>query len=183
MGFRLVYDGLLKSNRGVGDKHELRRHFHLQLQELVNRKTMEHFKRMLLVNRAQATLLQVGDYNFVALITAKLQNVADLHITLLTPEEPGRAVTQAGDLDNRLKTLLDALRAPKNCGEIPKNSTPSEYESPFFCLLEDDALISGLSVTTDRLLVPAKSQSQVLLVIHVIPRSTVASIGSLNWTV
>jgi hypothetical protein len=183
MEFRLVYDGPLKSNRGVVDKHALRRHFHLQLQELVNRKAMAHFKRMLEVNQAQATFRAVGEYTFIPLITEKLNNVAELHITLLTPEEPGRSVTQAGDLDNRLKTLLDALRTPKNLGELPQGAKPEEHEKPFFCLLEDDALISGLSVVTDRLLVSAKNSTQVLLVIHVVPKSTTASIGAVTWTV
>jgi hypothetical protein len=43
-------------------------------------------------------------------------------------------------------------------------------EKPFFCLLEDDRLITALSVTTDRLLMPVETDEHVkhvYLVIHV----------------
>ena len=49
------------------------------------------------------------------------------------------------------KTLFDALRMPKNLGETGKVA-PQADESPFFCLLEDDRLITEVRVTTDRLL-------------------------------
>ena len=181
MEFRLVYEGPLKASRGKDDKHELRRHFHVQLRELMTRKAMAHFKRLISERKTNATLLTVGAYTFAPLITEKLHNVADLHITLLSPEEPGRAITQGGDLDNRLKTLLDALRVPKQ-GELPAAAEPTADEDPFFCLFEDDALISGLSVTTDRLLSPVASSSHTLLVIHVAPRSTLTSLATATWT-
>lgn len=47
---------------------------------------------------------------------------------------------------------------------------PSQNENPFFCLLEDDALISSLNITTDRLLLPreeGESINDVHLVINV----------------
>jgi hypothetical protein len=48
---------------------------------------------------------------------------------------------------------------------------PQEDESPFFCLLQDDKLISEVSVTTDQLLVLPKERqvtpNDVFLVIHV----------------
>ena len=43
-------------------------------------------------------------------------------------------------------------------------------ENPFFCLLEDDSLITSVSITTDRLLIPQDSGEKihnVELVIHV----------------
>ena len=92
------------------------------------------------------------------------------------------APTQGGDLDNRLKTLLDALRAPKVLAEVPEHAQPSADESPFLCLLEDDALIDGLSVTTDRLLRPEENPSNFVLVIHVVPRLTRTALGAFTWT-
>ena len=38
--------------------------------------------------------------------------------------------------------------------ELGKCTDPSDDEKPFFCLLEDDSLISNLSVETDTLLQP-----------------------------
>lgn len=83
---------------------------------------------------------------------------------MLRPEEPGNLITAGGDIDNRLKTLLDALRYPKNANEIPVDVLPDVDENPFHCLLEDDNLITGLSVTTDRLLQPAGPNAVELLI-------------------
>jgi hypothetical protein len=102
MEFRLTYDGPLKSNRGPQDKQTLRQHFHMQLRELVERRSMAHFKRLLEKKNQNATFIDVGGFRFVPLITERLNLVARLNITFLTPEEPGRTITQGGDLDNRL---------------------------------------------------------------------------------
>ena len=70
----------------------------------------------------------------------------------MRPDKPG-GVVWAGDIDNRLKTLLDALRIPE-AGEDYCSRESADDESPFFVLLEDDKLISRVSVETDRLLEP-----------------------------
>jgi len=48
---------------------------------------------------------------------------------------------------------------------------PSENEDPFFCLLQDDKLISDVSVTTDELLLLPKERNvnanDSFLVIHI----------------
>lgn len=36
-----------------------------------------------------------------------------------------------GDIDNRIKTLLDALRKPKDISELPKVDLPGDGEDPF----------------------------------------------------
>ncbi|HDY89264.1 MAG TPA: hypothetical protein ENH82_14250 [bacterium] len=51
--------------------------------------------------------------------------------------------------------------------EIPPGDQPGSNEVPFFCLLEDDKLISSLSITTDLLLEPGKPESHVKLIIRV----------------
>ena len=86
-------------------------------------------------------------------------------------ENPGDLVGHGGDLDNRIKTLFDALQIPK---VLNGGLTPLEGEAPFFVLLEDDALITDMRVSTDRLLVPIQGEStstheksNVHLVIHV----------------
>ena len=73
-----------------------------------------------------------------------------LDILLLRPEETKFIFTQ-GDIDGQLKTLFDALRLPKE-EEEPSEASPLEDETPFFCLLEDDRLISEVHVTADQLL-------------------------------
>jgi len=91
-------------------------------------------------------------FNFVPLVTAQLDLICSLDILFLRPDKPGEVVW-GGDIDNRLKTLLDALRIPE-AGEDYAKRKPAEDERPFFVLLEDDRLITRVSVETDRLLEP-----------------------------
>ncbi len=75
-----------------------------------------------------------------------------------------------GDIDNRIKTLLDALQVPNLGDQVPKEWIPSEEENPLYCLMEDDRLINSLTIITDRLLAPiteSESVNDVMLIIHV----------------
>jgi len=85
MKFRLVYRGPLRTNANVRVKHALRREFHGQLRELVNRPAMAPFARLIATPLTNLTTVKVGAYNFLPLITKRLQNVATLNITMLTP--------------------------------------------------------------------------------------------------
>lgn len=76
-----------------------------------------------------------------------------LDILFLRRDGPGSLVRSGGDIDNRLKVLFDALRMPQTCDEVCGDS-PVEGETPFFCLLEDDKLISKVQVETNWLLTP-----------------------------
>jgi hypothetical protein len=69
-------------------------------------------------------------------------------------------VVWPGDIDNRLKTLLDELRIPE-AGENYSARQPAADEDPFFCLLEDDKLITRIAVETDDLLQPLKGKSSI----------------------
>ena len=71
-------------------------------------------------------------------------------IMLLRPEEKRFIFTQ-GDIDGQLKTLFDALRMPGNLSKTG-GMGPQDDEDPFFCLLQDDRLISEVRITTDQLL-------------------------------
>ena len=53
---------------------------------------------------------------------------------------------------NRLKTIFDALCVPRGANQLGPFKTPDADEDPFFCLLEDDSLITKASVETDTLL-------------------------------
>ncbi len=181
MEFRLLYEGPLKSNRGPADKQLIRRQIHAQLKELVQRPPMQPFQRLVNAKHDRATIHELGGFTFVPLITERLKHVAQLEVTLLTPEEPGRTITQGGDLDNRMKTLLDALRMPKVLNELPSKDKPKPDESPFFCLLEDDNLISSLSVVADRLLRPVSNKADVVAIVLVTPKPTYSTIGEMQW--
>lgn len=92
-----------------------------------------------------------GAFNFIPLVTEEYCLRCSLDILFLRAEEEN-FILQGGDIDGRLKALFDALRIVANTGELPKNASPEANEDPFFCLLQDDNLISEVRVNTGQLL-------------------------------
>jgi len=121
---------------------------------------------------------KVGSFRFIPLVSPDLHLICELQIFMLRPEPPGAIITQGGDIDNRLKTLFDALRCPHNEAELPTGISPEADEDPFFCLLEDDLLITSVSVKTDRLLAPSQSTAEVHLDIQVETQLTRMMVGN-----
>jgi hypothetical protein len=81
-----------------------------------------------------------------------------LDVLFLRPEIAGK-LFEGGDIDNRLKTLFDALRLPKN-GEGMGPVSKDTDEGPIYCLLEDDSLITEVRIVTDQLLfLPRKEET------------------------
>ncbi len=108
--------------------------------------------------------IRVGCKTYQPLVRQSLHLCAELSILFLRQDDPGALISQGGDLDGRLKTLLDALRMPSE-QEQTANPPP---EASLFCLLENDSLVSRLDIRTDRLLFPAtEHQHEVHLVIEV----------------
>lgn len=104
---------------------------------------------------------------FIPLVTEEMGLRCKLEILFLRPEESGNLYV-SGDLDNRIKTLFDALRIAKDANEM--GGSPISKE-PLYCLLEDDRVISEIRVNTDQLLLLPKEQSihpnDVFLVIEI----------------
>lgn len=182
MTFRLVYRGPLHSNAGATEKQAIRRALHPQLADLWQRPPLvnvAHDRGLLNPAPGQGQLSIIvprGSFQFAPLVTSQLYLVCHLEILFLRPQDPGELI-QGGDLDNRLKTLFDALQIP-DLNQI-RGDVPSTNETPFFCLLENDRLITQFAVETDRLLEPV-SQSHVSLVIRVRLRATKATWISLD---
>ena len=114
---------------------------------------------------------------FVPLVRETGGFTCELDILFLRRDSPGGLIANGGDIDNRIKVLFDGLRMPKTVQEL--GGYPIEQdENPFFCLLEDDRLVTKVSVTTDRLIVPmaaTENTNDVHLIIHV----TVVNPGAL----
>lgn len=110
------------------------------------------------LSEAIANLYQENGYRFVPLVREDFSLLCSLDIVLLRRDFT-RGVISQGDLDNRIKTLIDTLRKPHSANELNGNPTPREGEDPFFCLLEDDDLVTGLTVETDMLLGPLEDGS------------------------
>ena len=179
MRFRLHYRGPLRSNGNPHDKQALRRKLSPQLKELWNQAPLVDQRDDFLNPCYELSVIKkVGDWNFASVVNSRNNLVAELDITLLRPEEPGSVITQGGDIDNRLKTLLDALSIPQS-NQIPTDDTPGPDEDPFHCLLEDDNLITSIRATVDRLL-DSSDKEEVLIVMGVnvsCTRATLANLG------
>lgn len=119
MTFRLFYRGPLKSNGSKDNKHEIRLKFHPQLAKLWDQKRMKPYRDMYLTKTMTDSnkinvMYTVGDHDYACLITERLKVYAEIDILFLRPSEPGQIITSGGDIDNRLKTLFDALRRPRD---------------------------------------------------------------------
>ena len=115
--------------------------------------------------------IERGGRKFMPLVRESFALNCGLKVTFLRKEEPGR-VYQGGDMDNRLKTLFDALAVPSADQIVKDGGNPDD---PIYCVLEDDRLIAGFNVETHRLLTkPGVSEQHVQLLIEVEVRLTQA---------
>ena len=161
--FRLIYRGTLPAQPSDGrkslssKKHEIRRQFHPQLRTLWHKHIMlkRYLQKTSLTKSLHApgaegeqisTLdriandFAVSGYRFAPLVNKRFGLACSLDILFLRRDEPGDLI-HGGDIDNRIKVLFDALRLPK-LEDVQHISTPQPGENPFFCLLEDDNLIT-----------------------------------------
>lgn len=163
MQFRLVLRGHLPPDkRGtVSVKHRIRRELHPQLRTLWQQHPS--LRGAFLPQKHKGDISRVEElarhyshsgFRFVPLVK-KEHFACALDILLLRRQEPYRAFDPVGDLDGRVKTLIDGLRMPQVGQEVGENS-PGADEDPFFCLMDDDSAIFDFQVTVDRLLVPAE---------------------------
>jgi hypothetical protein len=172
--FHLLYSGPLHSGSESQrkEKHAIRKVFHSQLRQLwiihpnLRERAVGHggiglnqeqnaampsddlFQRGVL---AIAENWNRNGFNFLPLVTEKLCLRCSLEILFLRRDERNY-VLQGGDIDGRIKILFDSLRLPKDKQEFPPNTVPQSDENPFFCLLEDDSLISEVHIKTGPLL-------------------------------
>jgi hypothetical protein len=161
MRFHLTYEGMLYGASRATHKQEIRKVFHQQLQRLwldTWLKDMNYgswsdsgFDPNIPLQDALAQLYTRGRYRFVPLVREQFSLLCSLDIIFLRPGIPG-SIVRSADIDNRLKTLFDALRMPVNEPELGNYTSPDAGQDPFFCLLEDDKLISHVSVATDMML-------------------------------
>ena len=177
MEFTLYFDGKLKSNGDAKHKHKIREQFHRQLKQLWEYPPLLIYRPGMWTNSdAEAsTAKHAGSFTFVPLVMVQSHLLVELDITMLREGSPGQIYTE-GDIDNRLKTLFDALAVPKLV-QLPPDAVPSEDQHPFHCLLEDDKLISRISVRADRLLEKGLKASDARIMIRVVVKDTVTQVG------
>ena len=166
MRISLTYDGPLPSGardtvRGQQIKHDMRVRFSSALRRRWTQQNpvlMDFYTRGLPVepfvenkfcrddpDRPFFQVLSNG-YKFIPLVNRRNRLLCELTITLHRREGAFQPVIR-GDLDNRIKTLFDALRMPRRNNEIHW-SLSGDGRTELFCVLEDDSLISKLTVET-----------------------------------
>ena len=173
MKFYLTYKGSLRSSGNTkkrsSHKHSIRREFHRQLKRLWEiDEGLQTYKKLRRSRESDETYFEpktVGKYNFVSLIRKELKLSCSLDVLFLRNDSLSKS---AGDIDNRIKTLIDSLRCPDE-GELKDEDTPeADEEDRFYCLLEDDKLIGRFAVTVDTLLDPvSNTNDEVGLVVMV----------------
>jgi hypothetical protein len=176
--FHLVYHGALPAaGQGSGksrikEKQELRKVFHKQLAMLWN--THPFLFDLKAVKPGQIVTdsgpmtdsYRISEryaccgYRFLPLISQFFMVSCSLDILFLRRDGPGSLIKSGGDIDNRLKVLFDGLRMPQTCDEVC-GQVPAADENPFFCLLEDDKLISKVQVETNWLLTPPRPSEHI----------------------
>jgi len=161
------------------NKHAIRKQLHKQLKAFwETNQALQSVKQLPdahgwsgdLGVRAENSDFTRGGINFIPLVSTRFHLVCSLDILFLRREPPG-ALVQGGDIDNRINILFDGLRIPEGDSDITEEVT--EDEKPFYCLLQDDRLVTEVKITTDRLFRPmpdgasSHAKNNVVLVIAV----------------
>jgi len=193
MEFHLLYAGDLlkaagrKSTR-AWEKHGIRRELHKQLKRLWethpalkyyadktvewDHKPPERFLDNLAKNHER------GGIGFIPIATEPNGLVLSLDVLLLRPEGPGQILNSAGDIDNRMKVLIDALRIPADLSEMKVRDGDEANPNPMYCLMTDDKLITALRVKTDRLLLTEGNTEQETCVVIRVETGQIDPYGS-----
>ena len=175
MRFTLTYQGPLPSRGTATQKKAIRDRLSPQVERLWRKEEFRLGESEL----APVAVKEMLGRQYVPLIGLGTHLEADLSVLLLRRDDPASVFVSGGDIDNRLKTLFDALQWPQSaqeCGE----GTPSEGEERLavYTVVEDDRLITGLTVRSERWLTPGGLE-EVLVVLDVTLRVTKVTWGNL----
>jgi hypothetical protein len=155
MEFTLTYTGTLppRQRRVSREKTALRAAFGPQLAELV-----PEFYPDGLPNEHK---VKVNDLVYLALVPKILHVGVHLDIQIFTPSQRRRP----GDVDNRVKTLIDGLTVP-----LPGARTETEDKDPNpLCLLEDDSQVLRYTLDSRRwLAMDDPAQTLVLVGVRIV---------------
>lgn len=142
----LTYRGRIPAKRSDRESvWAMRREFHTQLEKLWGREPFDVLKRWEdsgFAAGAPRFTSSWRDQTFVPFLGRDLGVGADLEITLLSGHPRQKRVLSAGDLDNRVKRLVDALRVPHGDSEMAEALPPG---GRWYCLLQDDDVVTAVS--------------------------------------
>ena len=195
MALTLMYSGPLPSSQSKGAgginrnviKQAIRRQLHPQIREYVKSNPdkarlfewlrgdiagTQGFDNQEVDWSALQESFRRGKFTFLPLIFDAAHAICHLNIQFLRHEKIGSLIVNVGknggDLDNRLKTFFDALQIPKP-EQIPNGDEPCSDEEPFYCLLQDDSLVTNFLVESKTLFTPTPEgqERDVVLIVDV----------------
>jgi hypothetical protein len=191
MRFRLTFDGDLPAANPR--RKETWRKTKWKIREQISQQLIELYQTNPVLNLKPRILMivhEVGDpeqppeafrepitiagRGCIPLVRKSLAVSCSLDVLFLRQQKAGELIS-GGDIDNRMQILFDALQMP---GKSDFDSDVPEI-IPQYYLLEDDSLVTGVSIQTDRLLAgPKATKNHALLLIDVTIR--VMQITGLN---
>jgi hypothetical protein len=161
--FHLRYTGKLPSNGNTESKEAVRAYLAPQLAELWKRSPLSTLQPED-VPAHFSTDRYGTPFRFIVARALNLRCELDVLILHGSNQDPAYTT---GDVDNRLKTLLDGLRT-RNRRELGKAAAPVDPTTGYAdVLLEDDSLVEGLRVRTEHGLAMPNDRDVVDVVIRV----------------
>jgi hypothetical protein len=182
MQFRLIYEGQIRPRQraGLSDIHHIRQQLHPQIQRLWEFAPLSETEWLRFPPEHDYGIFeQIGHMVFAPLVSKRIDIVSELDIIFLRQQAPGQLISEGGDIDNRVKTLLDALRMPSKAEVQSLGQATDGDPNPMHCLLQDDALVTRINIETDRLLRSA-SQHEMVAIIQVKTKLSRVTMGNLS---
>lgn len=183
MQFTLVYQGDLPPTARAAEKHRIRLEISPQMERLWKNPPFSDLSQYIDPCHPEPTSYigkKIGPVHYIPCISKALHMRAELHVRLLSSSKPG-SLLQAGDIDNRLKTLLDALSIPDD--QQAKPGENMDEGEQIFCLLENDELVTRIDITNDRLLTVENHSKHCLAVIEVHPVASRVTMDNMSIAV
>ncbi|MHA1550255.1 MAG: hypothetical protein ACTSXV_02245 [Alphaproteobacteria bacterium] len=180
MKFKLIYEGTVKIHpkKRAQHVHDIRCKLDCQLKRLSEIPPYSKIQNYIHPQKSnkKTVVRNVRGIDFISLISPELNLLAELDVQILHPELLG---TPRADIDNRIKTLLDALRRPQDVHEVPDGAQTS---GQIYTLLDDDHLVTKLSVNTSHWLA-AKNPDDLLIIITVNIRASRGTLENLDFVI
>lgn len=154
MKITLTFQGRLPAKqRGVSPaKASLRAAFHPQIAAQV--------KPILSERNWTAVSTVIDGCHFVSPAHHAYGTAVELDVLLLVPPSQARV----GDVDNRLKTLIDGLTCPANSEQMQGFHEPPDG-GPTYCLMSDDNLVQQITVDSRRWHADGATKDEALVVV------------------
>lgn len=154
MKFKLIYNGELKINPKKRSQHlhDIRMALSPQLERLAQISPYNTIKDKMQKTKTKG-IKEINGAKFFPIIRPELNLLAELDIQILHPE---LLETPRADIDNRMKTLLDALKRPQSSHELAEHMDKSEV---IYTLLDDDHLVTKMTINTSHLLYKEQNPS------------------------